>query len=566
MLLGSRTLGWQAARAVLLSLALYLVLRPENVGLTPNALDPLAYAGYAVNFDAVVGALGQRWYFVSRWTSYLPNRVLTDWFGPFAGRLVWRLLLCVAALVSVWRVGRRWRWTVAQEVLVGTVLVTMPMFLRAMFTDYVEHVVVGFGIVLVCLALKFRQTWWSLALMGVLAAATLIANPLAAPLVVAPVAVAMWFGVVGWRRRMAATALVLAVMAMVASAGLLWFRWRHGLSNLYQPTFDYLRAEHGPSTLKSPHLDWLGRFTWIYAPPLVIVAALLVARLRRTRLDRSEVVVIGLCAVQYAAQWIDQFLRDGVSLEASFYWSFMCPSFGLLVCMTIGRATGRSTTAVVVALTVGWLAVLLVGAPDALRLPGGIWFLLVTAAVLAAVVLLAARSLPLAAAVLTLFVLWTQIAAPIYRPRQGDATVLLSPAYDHIISGAGSPNETLYASAVWLAEQMKALPDAQLASFVPVSGDSWNTVMIFEAHVTHRSIWPAQTPDTIVAQARSQRRPNDPLLLAIVGEPFAVGRAATVLAAVEGAGTRVLDAQQRGGRGHRLVVFRRDADDASVDG
>jgi hypothetical protein len=113
---------------------------------------------------------------------------------------------------------------------------------------------------------------------------------------------------------------------------------------------------------------------------------------------------------------------------------------------------------------------------------------------------------------------------------------------------------------------MKAFPDARLASFVPVSGDAWTTVMIFEAHVTHRSIWPAQTPDTIVAQAMSQRRPNDPLLLAIVGEPFAVGRAATVLAAVEGVGTRVLDAQQRGGRGHRLVVFRRDADGASVDG
>jgi len=168
-----------AAAAVILPLVLYLVLRPENYGLTPNSLDPVFYSGYATNFDDILNAVGGRHYFVSRWSSYLPMYLFSRVFGPFTGRLLWRLVMAAGILVTLWLFGRRHHWNRAQQFLIGVLVLTMPMFVRAFFTDYGEHFVVAFGIVLVCLCLRERQTIASTLAIGTVAALLVVANPIA---------------------------------------------------------------------------------------------------------------------------------------------------------------------------------------------------------------------------------------------------------------------------------------------------------------------------------------------------------------------------------------------------
>ena len=65
----------EVAAALALSLVLYVVLRPENYGLTPTHLDPFFYSGYAINFDDVMNAVQDRHYFVSRWSAYYPGYI-----------------------------------------------------------------------------------------------------------------------------------------------------------------------------------------------------------------------------------------------------------------------------------------------------------------------------------------------------------------------------------------------------------------------------------------------------------------------------------------------------------
>jgi hypothetical protein len=48
------------------------LLKPDLFGLVPNSLDPMFYTGYAINLDDALAAAGNRHYFVTRWTSYMP--------------------------------------------------------------------------------------------------------------------------------------------------------------------------------------------------------------------------------------------------------------------------------------------------------------------------------------------------------------------------------------------------------------------------------------------------------------------------------------------------------------
>ena len=86
----------------------------------------------------------------------LPKLLLTEvfgavWVGPF-----FRLLLAGGMLLSLWHLGRRWRWSPQVELVVGVIALTLPIFARAFLTDYTEFLVVSLG-----------QSWlhsvWSLA-------------------------------------------------------------------------------------------------------------------------------------------------------------------------------------------------------------------------------------------------------------------------------------------------------------------------------------------------------------------------------------------------------------------
>ena len=348
------------AASLVLAIALYVVLRPENYGLTPNSLDPLFYSGYAINFDDVLNAAGQRHYFVSRWTAYLPGYVSDQIAGPFLGRLLLRLVLASLVLSSLWVLGARQRWTWAQRVFIGGLVVSMPMFTRAFFTDYVEYMVVALGICLVALCLRENASVGSSALVGALAAAIVIANPIAITAVAVPLGVYILLASSGVRRRLAMSATVVVAGILLVSVGLIWFRWRYGLENVYRPSIEFARNYEGRDGFKSPRLDWLWYFTWLFATPLILVVAAGVGIRRVVRFERFEIAAFVLCGLQYAYQWIDQFVRDGNGLEVSYYWSFAYPTFAVALALLVGKITADTRSLTLYLLLAGWVVVLLI--------------------------------------------------------------------------------------------------------------------------------------------------------------------------------------------------------------
>ena len=415
--------------ALALSLALYVVLRPENYGLTPNSLDPFFYSGYAINFDDVMNAVQDRHYFVSRWSAYYPGYIADALAGPFVGRLLLRLVLAAAILLSIWGMGRRWRWTRAQQLLIGVLVLTMPMFVRAFFTDYVEYMVVALGICLVAMCLRERQTALSAAISGALAALIVVANPIAITSIVLPLAVCVLLGGRRVRDKAFIAAVIAGAGAVVVMGGLVIFRWRYGIDNVYQPSIDFIRTYRGGDELQSPRLEWLWHFTWLFATPIVLVSAAGLAWRRSVRFERVEVVAFAMAGLQYLYQWLDQFVRDGNGLEMSYYWSFAYPTFAVAFALFVGRLTRAISSVPLVIGSLAWILFLLIGVPDAFRLPAGVGFAIVALVVVGGAVAVCRRSTIAAVSVVVVLVGWTQIGAPDYDP-SAYALYNLDPYYD----------------------------------------------------------------------------------------------------------------------------------------
>lgn len=553
-LLGSPRLAALAARAIALSLVLYVVLRPENYSLTPNPLDPVFYTGYATNLDDLLSGVGQHHYFLTRWSHYLPAYVLSQIVGPIVGRLLLRLLVTATILTVVWRFGRRWNWTVAQELLIGTVLVTMPMFVRAFLTDYSEWAVVAYGILLLLLCLRTRQTRWSVVAIGVLAGLLAVANPATVTIAAAPLAAAVWFGADTRRGRLAIIGGISATAIATMFAGFLLFRWHYGIPNVYAPTASFLRHPPGPDPLRSPRLEWLWQFTWLYGPPVAMVAYLGVARLRRVRLQRVERIALAICGAQYVYQWLDQFVRKGDGLEISYYWSFMYPAFGVVVAIGLGRATAGQRARVLLAITAAWVALLALGVPDALRLPDGALMFLVVAVVLAAAIAVARHSLTATVAVTLALVAWLQLGAPEYDP-SAYHPYNTSPRYDLLYRRAGDTSERTLTEVVWFEQRMDTVPFDQYASFVPLVPEAGYITGVYAPHIIGRLLDPASPPDLLSTQAAASIPDDVPVTIALYGPPAAVAGAAAAFLADSTAWTMQLDATHGGGLGFRLMVF-----------
>ena len=271
------SLRWWATRSALataLPLLVFFGLRPDSFGLIPNSLDPFFYTGYAINFDDVMREIGDRYYFVSRWSSYYPAYLLTKVFGAVDGRLIWRLMLCVAILLSIWHLGRRWKWTIQMEMLVGLVVITMPMFARAFLTDYIEYTIVAYGIVLVIQCLEPRHSRVRSLFIGLMCGAIAVANPVAATICFAPVLGYFALSPKRGRGRIGEAAILALGAVGVVIFGLLLFRLRYGIPNVYRPSIEFARShQHFHDPLKAPRLDWLGQFTWLYIQPVLLAAS-----------------------------------------------------------------------------------------------------------------------------------------------------------------------------------------------------------------------------------------------------------------------------------------------------
>lgn len=542
--------------SVCLPLFLYVVLRPENYGLTPNSLDPVFYSGYAINFDDLLSAVGDRHYFVSRWSAYLPAHIATILAGPIAGRLLWRLLLASLILAAIWSLGRRWKWNVATQLFVGTIIITTPMFLRAFFTDYVEYFAVSFGIVLVCLCLREIERYHTAALVGLLASLIVIANPISITAVAPCVVVGLILSRGSFVHRLGLTACIGVMFVATGLFGMYLFRYRYHIDNVYKPSWDFINHYKTPKVddWRSPKLDWLGRYTWLYAPPLVALGGPILACLFKEQLTRVERIAFALCGFQYLYQWFDQFVRRGFGLELSYYWSFSLPSFLVALALLLGRLASRLSGRMVGMLATLWVLFLIIGVPPSLRLPPGLGFALILVVTVVGILMAARKSRATAGALLLAFVGWTQIGAPSYDPLK---YMILnnSPQYQNLIRKGGDLSELVYREAVWFSRRMDKIPDDPNTSFVMAGGWASSISGIYAPHVVGRVITVDPTTlklsDSVIHEVRSGFRP----LLAVYGPPESVGAILANLPKDLGIVRKLADESHTMGLGYRLTVF-----------
>jgi hypothetical protein len=542
--------------AVGLPLLLYLVLRPENYGLTPNSLDPMFYSGYAINFDDLLNAVGDRHYFVSRWTAYYPGYVANRLAGPVVGRLLWRLVLTSMVTLSLWSLGRRLKWSRAASVLVVILVLTMPIFVRAFFSDYVEYLVVALGICLVCLTLREGQTMLTGLVLGVLSGAILVANPVSIGLVGLCGVTSLVIGARGIRQRLTLAVMISAGAAAVVLGGLALFRWRYGIENVYQPSIDFARARisDGAGVWKDPRLHWMGRFTWLYAAPMLLAVAAVLARRGIVRFNRVEVSALLLCGAQIVVQAINQFVFDEVDLEVSFYWSFSFPTFAVALAVVVARLGAGARPSVLLAIGAGWVVFLLAGVPDFLRLPAGLLFALLAVSVLVLLAVLARRSAVAAIVVVIAFIGWTQIGAPVYDPK-AHTPINVAPNYDQLFRKAGDESETVYHEAVWFSEQMDKIANDASTSFVPVGQWSSTITGLYAPHVIARLVDVDPEGAHLGAVGATQIKGGFRPILAVFGPPGDVARLTESFPADLGVGRQLLDVTHGSALGYRLVVY-----------
>lgn len=569
---------WVLGICVSLPVALFAVLQPERYSLTPNSLDPVFYTGYSVNLDDVLSAVGDRHYFVSRWTAYYPVHLLDLLVSPMAARLTWRWFLAALMVWSVVTLGERLRWGRATSVVVSIVVLSMPAFLRAFFSDYVEYLVVSLGTALVVACLREEQSMLSASGIGLLGSALVIANPVAGFLAVPAVGLAF----VLFRRGRHPGAVLVTIGVVTGSAvsglGFVLFRWRYGIENVYAPSLRFVRTHSGDlGEWKSPRSAWIGTFSWIYIPALVLATAVVLSAVRRVRWTRVEVGALGLCAIVLALQTTDQLVRDGISLEASFYWSFGLPAYLVALAVVLARMCDGASHRALVAVPAIWLLVLLVGVPDGLRLPASWPAAVIALAVLGLMAHVVRYRPTVGAGLAAIGTLWMQIGAPPYRcgaPSRSNCPpaiawldngaaafdpgsqhhLNMSPRYDSVIGRSATPSDAVFGEAMWFADQMDHVPSDARTSFIAAGGWSSSIAALYAPHVVGRLILPeegAVLPDQTVREIRSGLRP----VVAIFGDQREVAEIYADLGGRVELSTPILDVTRDRGLRSRLVVL-----------
>lgn len=341
------------APVVLLPVVLFVVVRPDWF-YVQNGLDPFFYTGYVQSFDNIFHAVGDGHYFISRWSIFLPQRALLWLLGdPKAAFLVMRWVGASTIVGATMLLGSG-RWRRGDAVALSALVLLMPMAIRGLMTDYSDAVAFPLGVALIVVLARWPERWQAAAIVGVFAGLMVVANPFAATVVAA--AVPFWLLRVAPRRWPALLAVAAAGGVAVLVFGWLLFRLRYGIPNVYAPTLDFIREQGTPrDPLKSPRLVWLRYRLWIYLPPLLVGLYQVLKRWGGVTFDATADFVVRTCALQYALQVWYQFSRNGSTLEISYYWSYILPSFVLTFCVVLGgiaRPSSSRTLPIVAAATV----------------------------------------------------------------------------------------------------------------------------------------------------------------------------------------------------------------------
>ena len=272
-----------------------LILKPDLFGLIPNSLDPMFYTGYSINLDDALAAAGNGHYFVTRWSSYLPQYFLSQIFGPYWGRIALRILMLAIISEVFWRIGKKFRFTTSTRIVSFGLVVLMPMFVRAFTTDYQEYSSTFYGILLISIVLQQKITYkWGVCV-GILAALLVVSNPFNLGLIA--ISGLLWLvkdSRINWNWSTVPKILASLLAAVLTlSSGYALFRFHYRIGNVYRPTLDFIENYRSPAIdlWTAPNRSWVGHFEWIYIPILVVLFSKSFVRLEDRDLRQSKTLL-----------------------------------------------------------------------------------------------------------------------------------------------------------------------------------------------------------------------------------------------------------------------------------
>ncbi len=442
--------------SIVVPAVLFVVVHPDWYYIQ-NGIDTFFYTAYVENFQNVIASAGDRHYFISRWTIYMPQRLLLEVLGsPRRAYTAFRWICAAIVMATVISLGRR-LWRPSHAVALGCAVLVMPMVLRPMFSDYSGTVVFPLGVCSIMLLAVHGDNAVTALVVGALGGAMMVANPFG--IVVVLCAVPFWLAPLPWRRRVGLAGLVGVGALVVVLFGLFLFRLRYDVHNVYSPTFTFLR-EHGhfQDPLKSPRLWWLGYRLWIYLPAVVLGAAWWLRRVGHVTFASVELTLLRICALQYGFQVWYQFGRHGSTLEIEYYWAYMLPAFVLAFCVVVGAAARRGPRwclPAIVGLLVLVLGAMATPAPKVF----GSWLdALIVIAVVAATLHRRVRWRDLGVPVALVGIVFAvQFGSP--RPEPIEAGELrVQSAYELAYQGDDSFGVDAYRATEWFVEYMKTFP------------------------------------------------------------------------------------------------------------
>jgi hypothetical protein len=483
------------------------------------------YTGYAINLDDALSAAGNRHYFVTRWTSYMPMYLFSEIFGPYWGRLVLRLAMLLVLSECLWRLGQRFGLKSHSRLLGILLVVSSPMFVRAFTTDYPEHFILWASLVLIMSTHtdEFKHT--SALVIGVLSMAVIIANPYSILFVLVNGVV----GIVGWKQNASwkQIGLRLSQIAFYALSllfiGYCLFRFYYQVGNVYQPTIDFIfsfspNAEDGWITGTN---EWLQYFTWIYLPPLLIAIALLSLT---SRIDNKKtyarLIVLLLAIYLLHIAWE---ANRGYALEVPYYWSMSLAPFFVLLFLVAAQISSKSTFHISLLTASIYLIVLYFAIPQRYSLDKfNPMLLFITFASLALYFIGQLRRYLLLPLVLGL--VWFQVGGPNYAIKTF-ANESNSPRYDLVYNRSGQSSGLVLEETIWFLSQMDTVNGDETSTFLSAGG--WTSSIIgtyIPHHPFNRWITPTSEKNILTSNVRYELEFSYRPLLVIYGDPKTVGQ------------------------------------------
>lgn len=490
----ARSLSFKPTTARMLLVALVtsivaIFLKPDLFGLVPNGLDPMFYLGYQINLDDALEAAGNKHYFVSRWTSYLPAHFTSLLFGPYWGRLVLRLLMVAVLSEAIWRFLANLEIRAHARLLSIFLLVTSPLFVRAFTTDYPEYFIIWASLLMAVLSFTERATWKRSVLMGALAASISIANPTATILSSFILVNYVFNEICAQKSRKVlkeASVVILSFLTVILS-GFVLFKYWYGVENIYQPTLDFIKNFASPDVdgWRTPTRKWLLYFGWLYLPILYSIAAISIAK-------SSTRKVLFRCAFLTLSIFLWHIYletQNGHALETSFYWSMLLSPALLTITVVVSTVFTSLHSWHSLALMTGVLFLYQYNIPQNIRLPHG--YPLIAIVGMAALILSITSKRMASIAVFSLVILsvWLQVGSPKYAvlTNGGD---LNTPKYDLVYGKSASKSNEILRETIWFLNQMDKVPSDSFSTFLPAGGWSYAIVGTYIPHPFSRAVTP----------------------------------------------------------------------------